>query len=77
MPEESPEKVIYPCRHFDQVKRVEKSPKAKPYYPLQSTNPIVIQSASEACHSEGIQCPKKLLGRVYLLERSSFLVKNN
>ena len=31
---------------------------------------IVIQSVSEACHSEGIQCPKKLLGRVYLLERT-------
>ena len=28
-PEESPGKVIFPCRHFDQVKRVEKSPKAK------------------------------------------------
>ena len=30
----------------------------------------VIQSVSEACHSEGIQCPKKLLGRVYPLERT-------
>ena len=38
MPEEtpgkglSPGKVIFPCRHFDQVKRVEKSPKAKQYF---------------------------------------------
>ena len=32
---------------------------------------------SEECHSEGKQCPKKLRGRVYLPERSSFLVKNN
>ena len=28
---------VFSCRHFDQVKRVEKSPKAKQYYPLQST----------------------------------------
>ena len=33
---------------------------------------VVIQRVEnpEACHSEGIQCPKKLRGRVYLLERS-------
>ena len=32
MPEESPGKVIFPCRHFDQAERVEKSPKAKQYF---------------------------------------------
>ena len=33
-------------RHFDQVKRVEKSPNAKPYYRLSSTH-TVIQSVAK------------------------------
>ena len=53
MPEEtpgtglSPGKVICPCRHFDQVKRVEKSPKAKQYYPCKIPNLTVIQSIAK------------------------------
>ena len=40
-------------RHFDQVKRVEKSPKAKQYF-----SPTVIQSVSEESPGKGLS-PKK------------------
>ena len=44
----------YSPRHFDQVKRVEKSPKAKQWLSFAKYQPrTVIQSVSEACHSEG------------------------
>ena len=77
MPEEtpgkglSPGKVIFPCRHFDQVKRVEKSPKAKQYHnysyhkqgdlstSLEMTFPFLVVIQSEAMNP---------------LERSFFLV---
>ena len=39
--------VLFFSRHFDQVKRVEKSPKAKQYYRLSST-PTVIQRVFNA-----------------------------
>ena len=50
MPEEtpgtglSPGKVIFPCRHFDQTKCVEKSPKAKQWLSFAKYQPH--------CHSE-------------------------
>ena len=39
--------VIKEYRHFDQVKRVEKSPKAKQGYPCKIPTPTVIQSVAK------------------------------
>ena len=51
---------------MEKVKRVYE--KAKPLGEIRLKKHRHLER-SEACHSEGIQCPKKLRERVYLLER--------
>ena len=68
---ESPGKVIFPCRHFDQVKRVEKSPYAKQFYPCQEPTPLSFRGFEKPEESPGkVIFPCRHFDQVKRVEKS-------